>query len=158
MGRPYEDELRAIDGFIELIEMVARNPVQKHRVLGVVGTPVSGAGLNALRIIARSGPIPVTEVAKRLGVDQSTASRQIRPLEDAGLVARTADDADRRVAWLAVTKDGQGVLDRIHRLRRDDLDHVLHDWSDGDRAALAGLLARFKESMLDATAGQPAAN
>src|SRR5947209_17475824 len=130
MGRPYEDELRTIDAFIELVEMVARNPVQKHRVLGAVGTRLSGAGLNALRIIARSGPIPVTEVARLLGVDQSTASRQIKPLEDGGLVARTADDADRRVAWLAVTGDGQQVLDRIHRLRRDDLDHVLRAWSD----------------------------
>ena len=155
MSRPYEDELRTIDGFIELIEMVARNPVQKGRVLDVAATKLSGAGLNALRIIARSGPLPVTEVARLLGVDQSTASRQIKPVEDAGLVARTSDDNDRRVAWIAITREGKALLERIHQMRRDDLDHVLSDWSDSDRAELARVLDRFKQTMLDATARRP---
>jgi len=155
MPRPHEEDLRAIDGFIELIEMVARNPVQKSRVLDVAHTKLSGAGLNALRIIARSGPIPVTEVARLLGVDQSTASRQIKPVEDAGLVARTSDEADRRVAWLAITREGSALLDRIHQMRRDDLDHVLAGWSDRERAQLARTLERFKQAMLDATARRP---
>ena len=158
MTRPYEDELRTIDGFIEFIEMAARNPVQKGRVLDAAATKVSGAGLNALRIIARSGPIPVTEVARMLGVDQSTASRQIKPVEDAGLVTRTSDDADRRVAWLAITRQGTALLERIHQMRRNDIDHVLVEWSDDERAELARVLDRFKQSMLDATARRAAAS
>jgi DNA-binding MarR family transcriptional regulator len=150
--RPHEDELRTIDAFIELIESVARSPHQRERVLGTAGVRLSGAGLNALRLIARSGPIAVTDVARRLGVDQSTASRQIRPLEEAGLLDRTGDTSDRRVAWLAVTDRGQAVLDRVHGLRRDDLALVLADWSDEDRSQLALLLDRFKDSMLDPSA------
>jgi DNA-binding MarR family transcriptional regulator len=150
--RPHEDELRTIDGFIELIESVARSPHQRERVLGTAGVRLSGAGLNALRLIARSGPIAVTDVARNLGVDQSTASRQIRPLEDAGLLHRTADTSDRRVAWLEVTDRGQAVLDRVHGLRRDDLALVLSDWSNEDRAHLARLLERFKDSMLETPA------
>src|SRR5439155_24500265 len=115
-----EDELRAIDEFIEYIETVARTPYQRDRALGAAGTRVSGAGLNALRLIIREGPLPVNEVARRMGVDQSTASRQIRPLEDTGLVARTADEADRRVAWLAATADGHALVERVHGMRRGD--------------------------------------
>ena len=147
-----EDELRAIDEFIEYIETVARTPYQRDRALGAAGTRVSGAGLNALRLIIREGPLPVNEVARRMGVDQSTASRQIKPIEDAGLVARTSDEADRRVAWLAITREGTALLDRIHQMRRDDLDHVLAGWSDRERAQLARTLERFKQAMLDATA------
>jgi DNA-binding MarR family transcriptional regulator len=150
MARANEDELRAIDSFIEFIETVARSPFQRERVLDAAATKLSGAGLNALRIIARSGPIAGTEVARQLGVDQSTASRQIRPLEDAGLVARTADEADRRIAWLEATDEGGAVLERIHGQRRDDVELVLGDWSAEDRADLARLLERFKQSMLDA--------
>ncbi|MCU1381125.1 MAG: MarR family transcriptional regulator [Acidimicrobiales bacterium] len=150
MARANEDELRAIDSFIEFIETVARSPFQRERVLDAAATKLSGAGLNALRIIARSGPIAGTEVARQLGVDQSTASRQIRPLEDAGLVARNADEADRRVAWLEATDEGRAVLERIHGQRRDDVELVLGDWSAEDRADLARLLERFKQSMLDA--------
>ncbi len=151
MGRP-QDQLEAIDGFIEFIETVARSPFQRERVLGAAKARLSGAGLNALRLIARNGPIAGTEVARQLGVDQSTASRQIRPLEDAGLITRTTDEADRRVAWLEATADGRAVLDRIHGQRRADAELVLADWSDEDVASLAQLLERFKASMLDSSA------
>ena len=151
-----EDELRAIDEFIEYIETVARTPYQRDRALNAAGTHVSGAGLNALRLIAREGPLPVNEVARRMGVDQSTASRQIRPLEDSALVARTADEADRRVAWLAATANGRALLDRVHGMRRDDIEFVLADWPARDRAQLARLLDKFKQSMQDAP-GQRAA-
>src|SRR3954466_8882022 len=100
-----EDELRAIDDFIEYVETVARTPFQRDRALNAAGTRVSGPGLNALGLIIREGPLPVNEVARRMGVDQSTASRQIRPLEDAGLVARTADEADRRESPLRAARD-----------------------------------------------------
>ena len=147
-----EDQLRAIDEFIEFIETVARSPFQRERVLGAAKSRISGAGLNALRLIARNGPIAGTEVARQLGVDQSTASRQIRPLEEAGLISRSTDEADRRVAWLEATDAGRAVLDRIHGQRRADAELVLADWSADDVEALATLLDRFKHSMLDSTA------
>jgi len=149
MTRPHADELRTIDDFFELIERIARTPMQRERTLGAAKVPLSGAGLHALRLIAREGPMAVTEVARQLAVDQSTASRQIRPLEEAGLIARTADEADRRVARLAITDAGRGVLDRIHGQRRDDLDLVLTGWSARDRAHLARLLGRLSDSMLE---------
>jgi DNA-binding MarR family transcriptional regulator len=153
-----DDELRTIDSFIEFIETVARSPFQRERVLDAAATKLSGAGLNALRLIARNGPIAGTEVARRLGVDQSTASRQIRPLEDAGLVARTTDEADRRVAWLEATDEGRAVLERIHGQRREDAERVLRDWSAKDVSELARLLARFQRSMMDTSASRAEAS
>jgi DNA-binding MarR family transcriptional regulator len=153
-----DDELRTIDSFIEFIETVARSPFQRERVLDAAATKLSGAGLNALRLIARNGPIAGTDVARRLGVDQSTASRQIRPLEDAGLVARTTDEADRRVAWLEATDEGRAVLERIHGQRREDAERVLQDWSAKDVSELARLLARFQQSMMDTSASRAEAS
>jgi hypothetical protein len=42
------------------------------------------------------------------------------------------------------------VLDRVHGLRRDDIEFVLADWPARERAHLARLLDRFRQSMLDA--------
>ena len=143
-------DLATINEFIELIESVARQPRQRERVLDAAGAPLSRAGLAALRIVDRHGPMPVTEVSRRLGVDQSTASRQIRPLEEANLLDREADPADRRVAWLQVTPAGVALLERVRALRLRDLEVVLRSWSRRDRAQLASLLDRFRSSMFNA--------
>ena len=59
-----------------------------------------------------------SEVARRLQVDQSTASRHVRPLEELASAHRApADAADRRVAWLRVTPTGQRLLDGARRRR-----------------------------------------
>ena len=56
------------------------------------------------------------------------------------------------MAWLEITDQGRAVLDRVHGMRRADLELVLADWSAEERADLARLLDRFKRSMLDAPA------
>ena len=141
------DPLTTIDGFIVFLESVARRPRQKHRVLDAAGTRLSGAGLHVLRVLHWAGSLPMSDLARRLEVDQSTLSRQVRPLEDDGLVERTAGEADKRVAVLRLSASGRKVLDRIHRLRRRDLEVVLAGWTDDDRAELARLLDRFRASM-----------
>ena len=80
--------------------------------------PTSGV----LRMVQRHGPIAVSEVARRLEVDLSNASRQLRALEDQGLVTRTVDPDDRHVARVAVTAAGRrrarpGARGRAQRLR-----------------------------------------
>ncbi|MFW6456834.1 MAG: helix-turn-helix domain-containing protein [Planctomycetota bacterium] len=44
--------------------------------------------LQALRVLAEWGPMSASEVAAQIGVDQSTASRQLRSLMDAGFVCK----------------------------------------------------------------------
>ena len=141
------DPLTSIDGFIAHIEGVARRPQQRQRVLDAAGFRLSGAGLHVLRVLHWEGPLAMNDLARSLGVDQSTLSRQVRPLEDEGLVDRSVDEQDKRVAVVAVSAAGRKVLDRIHRLRRRDLEVVLDGWDEHDRAELARLLDQFRSSM-----------
>ena len=77
-----------------------------------------------------TGPIAVTEVARRLEIDQSNASRQVRALEDQGLVTRTVDPDDRRVARLAITAAGQArARERARAVALNDYAVALEDWS-----------------------------
>src|SRR3954470_20130878 len=104
--------LHALYEFTELIAANVRSARQRERVMRAAKTPLTRAGLNALRIVERHAPVAVSEIARRLGVDQSTARRQLRPLEEQRLVTRAGDDQDRRVAWLSLTPKGQRVLER----------------------------------------------
>ena len=102
-----DPDLLAIYDFTVLVSASARSARQHERIVRAVGAPISGSGLLALRVVERHGPIAGSELARRLQVDQSTSSRHIRPLERLGLLGRTADGVDRRVAWLKVTPAGR---------------------------------------------------
>ncbi len=148
--RRRDPQLHAIHEFAELVAASARSSAQRERLLRAARVPLTGASLNVLGLIERRGPIVVSDLARRLGIDQSTASRQLRPLEDLGLVARTMDRDDRRVAWLSVTVKGRRVRERVRDVILNDFDVALGDWSVADRTLLAELLDRFRTDLLRA--------
>jgi DNA-binding MarR family transcriptional regulator len=145
---PDDPAVGALSELADLIAASARSPRQRERVVRAARVPLTGAGLVALRAVERHGPVAVSELARRLELDQSTASRQIRPLEAEGLVTRTVDPADRRTARLAVTPKGRRLLDRVREVPLNDYAVALGDWSDADRATLAELLVRLREALL----------
>jgi DNA-binding MarR family transcriptional regulator len=55
-----------------------------------------------LRILARLGPLPVTQLAQEVALDRSTMGRNLDPLERRGLVSlsRGQDDGRERLATL----------------------------------------------------------
>lgn len=143
-----DPHLRVLQEFTDLVVVSSRSSVQRERLRRAVGTPVTTASLTALRLIERSGPLALSEVARRLELDQSTLSRQVRPLENEGLVSRTADAGDRRVAWLTVTPQGRRLLQRMRDVALNDYDVALGDWPAADRARLAELVDRFRRDLL----------
>ena len=74
---------------------------QKHlRPTGLVGTQFS-----TLVVLARMGPISVSRLAARLGVERTTLTRNLKPLERKALIA-IGGDADGRVRFVAITPKG----------------------------------------------------
>jgi len=143
-------DLERIADFTELVAASTRSPRQRDRLARAVELPITAANLAALRIVQRQGPVSVMDVARRLGLDQSTASRQLRPLEEHGLVQRSSDPSDRRIALLTVTDAGTGVLRRVREVQLNDFDVALSDWDPSDRHLLAELLERFRRDLLAA--------
>jgi DNA-binding MarR family transcriptional regulator len=143
-------DLLRIYEFTDLVAASARSTWQRERMVRAAGIPITAASLAALRLVDRHGPMPVSEVARRLGVDQSTVSRHLRPLEERGLIERAADTDDRRVARLTVTAAGNDVLQRVCAVALNDFDVALNEWSTEDRHTLAVLLERFRADLLAA--------
>jgi DNA-binding MarR family transcriptional regulator len=56
------------------------------------------------------GPLPVGELARRMGVSQQAASKSAAELERLGYVERVADQADARVRRLALSERGRAAV------------------------------------------------
>lgn len=144
---PGRDDLRRIRDFVELVSDAARSSRHRERMLRAAGTPLTGAGLLALRVVARRPGVTVSELARALDIDQSTISRQLHPLEAQGLLRRGVDAKDRRVARLTATAAGRRVLAALGEAALNDIDVALAEFPAEDRRALADLLDRFRAGM-----------
>jgi DNA-binding MarR family transcriptional regulator len=135
--------------FVELIAASARSPRQRERLARAAGAPVTPAGLTLLRLVQDQGPLASSALAARLSLDLSTVSRQIRPLERAGLLERRPDPGDARVASLRISPRGRALLERIREVSLNDFAVAMGDWPARDREQLASLLRRLREALLE---------
>jgi DNA-binding MarR family transcriptional regulator len=86
-------------------------------------------------------------LAEAMRLDQSTVSRHVSALEQARLVERSHDPDDRRAALLSMTSAGRRRLATILEERRAIFRAATAEWSDDDRARLAGLLDRMVRAL-----------
>jgi DNA-binding MarR family transcriptional regulator len=63
-----------------------------------------------LAALHRPHPLALGKLAEALGMDRTTLNRNVRPLEDGGLVATVAGADDARVRALALTAAGLAKL------------------------------------------------
>jgi DNA-binding MarR family transcriptional regulator len=119
-----------------------------ERVRAGAGLQLDRAAYPLLRGIAECGPVRLSDLAARLGVQVSTASRQVKELEQAGLVERTGDPRDGRVAMLALAPAGCEALLRLRESWRRALAEILAEWPEEDRQALGALLTRLAADMV----------
>lgn len=90
----------------------------------------------------------LTDIAEGLGVAVPTVSRQVRQLEDLGLVVRTKDPIDARAILLEVTDAGVDALQRMREEWRKTVAEILEPWPQKDREILGELLERFALELL----------
>jgi DNA-binding MarR family transcriptional regulator len=72
-------------------------------------------------------------------------SRVIADLGDAGLVARTSDDGDRRAAWVEATDDGRRLAQRMRRERTDAVNEAMEELAPADRRLLEQALPALEQ-------------
>jgi DNA-binding MarR family transcriptional regulator len=93
------------------------------------------------------GPMRLSSLAAHLDVDASTVSRQVRQLEDRGLVERAGDPDDGRASRIALSDEGRVRLERGGRRRRAFVAQLLEEWPAQDREQLRLLLNRLLEDL-----------
>lgn len=112
-----------------------RRAYQVHPELQVMGYAV-------LTTVHRCGPTHAGVLAEVLGMDKSLLSRQLRVLEELGLLEREVDPDDKRISILTLSQIGQDRINAVRVTDRAALYDQLRDWDVGDLDKLAELLSR----------------
>jgi MarR family 2-MHQ and catechol resistance regulon transcriptional repressor len=98
-----------------------------------------------LEALVREGPLTLGELAGRLYLDKSTASRVVDALERKGYVARAPHPGDRRALQLTATPAGRRLVGRIRASLVGESKAVLADLSPAIRREAARFLTRLTE-------------
>jgi DNA-binding MarR family transcriptional regulator len=81
-----------------------------------------------------------TELAGYIGVGKATMSRQLRALEELGLIAREPDPADGRAWLVTLTEEGSRRVTTVREARRARYVRQLSHWDRREVSELARLL------------------
>ena len=112
------------------------------------GTALGPSQLSALASIERHGPLTPSELAEIERIQRPSATRVVARLEDAELVERVADPADRRSFTVGVNADGRALMNKLRTRKNAYLAKRLRDLDRADLATLdraAEILEGFLE-------------
>ena len=107
---------------------------------------VSVSQCHALRGVVEAGALTINDLAARLYLDKSTASRIAYSLVDKGYLARERDVEDGRVINLVATPAGAALCDTIESDLTGEYAELLRDFDPEIRAAITRLVARLGRS------------
>jgi DNA-binding MarR family transcriptional regulator len=104
------------------------------------GSSLTPTQISVLFTVVRHGPLPLAELAERETLHPTMLSRVLGGLCEAGLVARTTDPGDRRVALAEATPAGRRIRERIQRERSEALAVHLAELAPTERQAIVDAL------------------
>ena len=139
-----------VDALVEALEQLLRLNASRNvhnRRAAAAGVAISQPGFALLRRLGEDGPLPLGELARRTDMDTGATSRQVRQLEQDGLVVKRTDAGDARVTVVQVTPAGTAVRRRLATVGTRHMEDVLDRWSATDRTRLATLLSRFVDDL-----------
>lgn len=101
----------------------------------------SAAGLTPTRVsilfaVVRDGPVRISELAEREGINPTMLSRAIAALAESELIERLSDPEDRRAAWVQAAPAGRRLAERMRRERTDAVKLALAELEPADRESL----------------------
>ncbi|MFG1892485.1 MarR family winged helix-turn-helix transcriptional regulator [Micromonospora zamorensis] len=101
------------------------------------------AAARALRELDPDHPLPARDLAGQLGCDRSNVTVLVDKLEQAGLVERHTDPADRRQKTLVVTEKGRVERARVTEVMSDS--RLLSGLTDRELGTLRDLVWKVSD-------------
>ncbi|MFE0422809.1 MarR family winged helix-turn-helix transcriptional regulator [Streptomyces sp. NPDC058953] len=133
----------------ELAVFLRRARAQSGEMAREVHPGLEPAAYGLLVRLEDAGAQRATDLAAYFGVGKATMSRQLRALEDVGLVIREPDPADGRASLVRLTAEGLERFRRVRDARRERYVRKLAGWDRGEVAELGRLLRQLNETAAD---------
>jgi DNA-binding MarR family transcriptional regulator len=138
-----EDALRSVERELALLFRRAR--ARAAELAREVHPELEGGAYPLLAYIEAEGRVRLTDIGVHFGLGKPTVSRQIKALEELGLVARESDPQDGRVSLVSLTDEGARRYLRARDARRSRFRSLLATWEPTDVRDFARLLHCFNE-------------
>ncbi|MEX1217479.1 MAG: MarR family transcriptional regulator [Acidimicrobiales bacterium] len=103
--------------------------------------------MNVLRALGDQEPLPVGDVARAARMDAGAVSRQIRVLEEEGLVERRSSPQHGSIVLVVATDEGKTLAQRFERVRSAQLSRALLEWTPEERQQLGRLMVRLVDDL-----------
>lgn len=130
----------------ELTVLLRRARASSGEMAREVHPDLEPAAYGILARLHETGPERATLLAHYFGVGKATMSRQLRALEELGLLCREPDPADGRAFLVELTDEGRARFSRVREARRQRYVRRLSAWDRSELGDLARLLHQLNES------------
>lgn len=144
----FDDPFSVIHSALADIVGIMNSPQRDAAMIREAGISLDRALFPLLLIVARKGPISVTDLADHVGRDHSTVSRQVPKLEDQGLIERRLSSSDQRIREAVITPAGRKMTAIIDETRKRVAARFLENWSDDEKQSLAHLIRKLADDVL----------
>lgn len=137
-------------GRVEHGELVEEMLTTSRALVGIAIRSIAAAPVDVtvaqhrlLVLLASRGPQSVGEIAEKLGVNPSNASRHCDRLQRLGLVDRQRSEDDGRVVQIRLTRQGGRLLDAVTQRRREDIAELMGRLSPEQEGVVVAALRAF---------------
>ncbi|HEY0222297.1 MarR family winged helix-turn-helix transcriptional regulator [Lactovum miscens] len=120
------------------------DPEQDEILLTKAGAAYDKNRLPIIVRVGRQNSLNVGELAKQLGKNHSSVSRQVDKLEAKGLLFSLTDSSDKRVHRVSLTPIGQALYQEINEARFELFDELFKGLKQEDITKLAESLEQLK--------------
>lgn len=138
-----EQAFRAVEREVALL--FRRGRARSSELSRRVHPDLEGGAYSLLAFVEEAGKVRLTDIGLYFGIGKASISRQVKHLEELGLVTREVDPLDRRSSLVSLTADGNARYTRARDARRDRFRDLLAAWEPGDVERFAELLSRFND-------------
>jgi DNA-binding MarR family transcriptional regulator len=142
--KPLADELSRCWRELGTILASRRLLASLHPELAAKLTP---SKLRALDFLAAHGALRVGELADRLAVDDTTATRLVDRLEELGVAERRSEPGDRRATVVGLTPAGEELVAGVASQRQRFFREVLGALEPAERAELVRLTEKAASAL-----------
>lgn len=94
------------------------------------------------------GPRQVSALAEVLALDDSTVTRQLSKMQEAGWIKKVPNPEDGRSVLIAMSDKGEAKMNEMRMVRKERVALLVESWSQEDVAHFTKMLARVNAELI----------
>ena len=129
------------------LRRAATTTLMREHIFGTGDGALEPGQMDTLDLLVQQASWRMGDLAEKLRVDPSTATRAVQRLVNMGLAERLSGKEDGRVVQVAVTEDGRKRHTLVSARRMEMMKVIFENFTDDERTDLANLLEKLVVSI-----------